>query len=440
MALPYPEGEVFFMRSALRSKLQMPSLRKEGTTWKVDMVNFSKYQAGMKDFYSHFMVEYIWNRPADHASEAANTAGGGHRHPRSPYTIVRGGGGWRTDYGNWTQLPFSYGPSEDNIKRRVQHNLCTDGKLFKQRERGAADESWFMTMPMPTKEEKWVWIDMLAHIRAIYIPLAWVSSEDHPHLSTWLQVNFTSGKEIPIWRGGESFMAHPTDRTAGLGVWRDATVGFDITGLIHLLSVPRQFRKYNPYTAKFIKIVGRDSIKTVPLGDSYSDFSDYSWLDITKMQTGMNIEYVPGNQSNWFEDFFKNALEFGLGFIPGVGPLLSIFSSLAWTAIREPDKLLGQLTLWMPTLKLAHDELEDMKKSSIEMRRLTQERFWKAEERQAQALLLNSTLSMKMQKASGDTISYFKDTSRVLNCGKAKYDKELAGEEAGTVVATFGAQ
>ncbi|CAG7555887.1 unnamed protein product [Fusarium equiseti] len=294
-------------------------------------------------------------------------------------------------------------------------------------------------MPMPTKEERWVWIDMLARIRAIYIPLAFVSSEDHPNLSTWLQVNFTSGREVSVWRGGESFMDHPTDRTAGLGVWRDATVGFGITGLIHLLSVPRQFQKYNPYSAKFIKIVGRDSIKTVPVADSYSDWFDYSWLEITKIQTGMDIEYVPRNQSNWFEEFFKNALEFGLGFIPGVGPLLSIISSLVWTAIREPDKLLGQLTLWMPTLKLAQNQVEDLRQSSIEMRKLTQERFWKAEERQAQAMLLNSTLSMRMPKASGNTVSYFKDTNRVLHCDKANYDKVLAGEEAGIVVAENGA-
>jgi len=79
-----------------------------------------------------------------------------------------------------------------------------------------------------------------------------------------------------------------------------------------------------------------------------------------------------------------------------------------------------------------------MRRSSIEMRRLTHGSFWKAEERQATAMLLNSTLDMKMTKAEGGTVSYFKDTSKVLNCSKASSDKVLAGEEAGTVVAEYG--
>ncbi|KAG7426074.1 hypothetical protein Forpi1262_v012290 [Fusarium oxysporum f. sp. raphani] len=48
---------------------------------------------------------------------------------------------------------------------------------------------------------------------------------------------------------------------SGLRVWRDVTVGFDITGLTELLSCPRQFRKVNPYQAKFIELVHRDSIE-----------------------------------------------------------------------------------------------------------------------------------------------------------------------------------
>ncbi|KAM3086425.1 hypothetical protein ACMFMG_000560 [Clarireedia jacksonii] len=145
MAIPYPEGAVFFQRDILTN------------------AHPAHYQATREsDFYSHFMIEYIWNVEADHGSQAANSWTG-HSHPRSGYGIVKGSN-WGTHYGNWQNLPVSYGPSEGNIMRRVQHNLCQNGNRFKNREKGDAAESWFMTMPMPKKGERWVWIEMLAYI------------------------------------------------------------------------------------------------------------------------------------------------------------------------------------------------------------------------------------------------------------------------------------
>ncbi|RYC82871.1 hypothetical protein BFJ63_vAg14262 [Fusarium oxysporum f. sp. narcissi] len=102
---------------------------------------------------------------------------------------------------------------------------------------------------------------MPARIRVTCIPIAFAASEDHPHLSMWLQVSFTQNRVVDIWRGDSTFSGHKTDTMSGLRVWRDVTVGFDITGLTELLSCPRQFRKVNPYQAKFIELVHRDSIE-----------------------------------------------------------------------------------------------------------------------------------------------------------------------------------
>ncbi|RKK36599.1 hypothetical protein BFJ66_g13384 [Fusarium oxysporum f. sp. cepae] len=102
---------------------------------------------------------------------------------------------------------------------------------------------------------------MPARIRATCITIAFAASEDHPHLSMWLQVSFTQNRVVDIWRGDSTFSGHKTDTMSGLRVWRDVTVGFDITGLTELLSCPRQFRKVNPYQAKFIELVHRDSIE-----------------------------------------------------------------------------------------------------------------------------------------------------------------------------------
>jgi hypothetical protein len=37
-------------------------------------------------------------------------------------------------------LPFSYGPRETDIRRRLEHNLCTNGNRLKNHDNGDAAE------------------------------------------------------------------------------------------------------------------------------------------------------------------------------------------------------------------------------------------------------------------------------------------------------------
>lgn len=116
MALAYPEGECFFIRSSLASS------KSDGF-----------HPDNAEEFYKTIIVEYVWNVEAYHASATV------YKHPRSECKIVRGDW-WNTDYGCWSQLPFSYGPSESDIRRRVQHNLCTNGNRFRDYEKGGSAE------------------------------------------------------------------------------------------------------------------------------------------------------------------------------------------------------------------------------------------------------------------------------------------------------------
>ncbi|ENH62780.1 hypothetical protein FOC1_g10006243 [Fusarium oxysporum f. sp. cubense race 1] len=214
---------------------------------------------------------------------------------------------------------------------------------------------------------------MPARIRATCIPIAFAASEDHPHLSMWLQVSFTQNRVVDIWRGDSTFSGHETDTMSGLRVWRDVTVGFDITGLTELLSCPRQFRKVNPYQAKFIELVHRDS----------------------------------------------NAITVSLGFVPGVGPLLSIALSLGWTAVVNPDRFI------LPELFE-----DDVRKNSTEIRALTRESFWNMGP--AEALVEVKKLKKeekKQQKVSGEVQSYFQQAHEVLLVDEAKYDNEAGADE-----------
>ena len=121
MAVPYPQGECFFKRSALKSE------------------SAGRFNAeDPSHFYSNMLVEMLWNQESHHGSVNSKSPGG-HPHRRSDYKIVYGGGGWKTHHGVWTELPFSYG-SYEHPTRRVQHKLCTDGYRFKKVQQGDALE------------------------------------------------------------------------------------------------------------------------------------------------------------------------------------------------------------------------------------------------------------------------------------------------------------
>ncbi|EXA34543.1 hypothetical protein FOVG_14518 [Fusarium oxysporum f. sp. pisi HDV247] len=241
---------------------------------------------------------------------------------------------------------------------------------------------------------------MAARIRVIYIPIAFAASEDHPHLSMWLQVSFTQNRVVNIWRGNSTFSGHETDTMSGLRVWRGVTVGFDITGLTELLSCPRQFRKVNPYQAKFIKLAHRDPIRTVPVKNSYNDGYDFSWLSIAQARSGLSTEWGKG---------VKEA---------GVGPLLSIAFSLGWTVLPELFE-------------------DDIRKNSTKIRSLIHESSWNMglDEALVEVKKLEEEEKKQQQKVSGDVQSYFQQAHEVLLVDEAKYDNEAgADEEPGEVL------
>ncbi|KAL6712891.1 hypothetical protein ACLMJK_009603 [Lecanora helva] len=318
MALAYPEGECFFRRAVLNDRSS------EG------------FKANdPKDFASHFMVEFVWNRETDHGAKACNSPGG-YGYPRSGYRIVRGSW-WKTDYGCWTQLPFQYGPSKTDIKRRVQHGLCTDGNKFKQVEKGGADEAYFMLMPMPTVEERWVWIDRMAHIRAVYFPVNFSVDKDHPDLCSYVQVSFAMERKIRTLKEDGGWREIWTHKSLGLRSDAFWSVGFDVTGLIELLSLPRQLRKDNCYNLGLIKSVLGGQIKSVSVSKTFGSGPDISWADMANANYGLDLTWKPCEKSSWMENYLRNVLTIATGFVPVVGALVQVVFSVGWELISQED-------------------------------------------------------------------------------------------------------
>ncbi|KAK8009901.1 hypothetical protein PG990_008866 [Apiospora arundinis] len=348
MAIPYPEGECFFDRKALKAP---------GGSYDPE---------NLGHFYSNMMVEYIYNEESYHGEKASNFASGGFQHQRSAYNIVRTLT-YDTYFGAWEQLPFSYGPTPQTVKRRTQHSLCCHAPAFVARDKGDAAQAWFMIMPLPNREEEWVWIDMLAHIRAIYIPVAQSASKEYPHLSTWVQVKFSRDQKVDILRDTGKFEKQEMTKLKGLAIAREQTIGLNIAGLVELLTIPRHYRKADmtPFTAKLVKIVPASTVKTVKVSASYEHGGDLEWTAIEKAHSGLDVMWKKAEKGSWVGDFTKNLMVFGIGFVPGIGPLLAIAFSLTWTAVQgDEDDFFKELSLWCPAVKITDAFKADVKKSA----------------------------------------------------------------------------
>ncbi|QSZ32784.1 hypothetical protein DSL72_002363 [Monilinia vaccinii-corymbosi] len=337
MALAYPEGECFFVRDGLRAR---------------GGAHYSYNANNPLHFKNHMMIEYIWNRPA-HSSWDAGSGynSNGHPHPRTLYTITRVL--LRSYHGGFNNLPISYGPSETNIRTRVQHELCTHARTFDDWWYGASDESWFMHMPMPQIGE-WVWIDMVAHIRAVYFPLSFYASEANENLCCFVQLNFAQNRVVAVWRGGNSMVTHPMNITTGLGIWQGHTIGINVYELLKLLALPRQLRKENPYSARLIKIVPNGNIRTQNITNvtTYRHQYDVEWLTVARANFGLDLQWKPAQRSTWLNDFFRDVLTNLVSMIPVAGPFLAILFPVAWTLIVDPDSAWDVLRDLVPAVNL----------------------------------------------------------------------------------------
>ncbi|GAB1198409.1 hypothetical protein APSETT444_007728 [Aspergillus pseudonomiae] len=347
MALAYPEGECFFKRSALNSS------------------NKNFYQADRADhFYGHFLLEFIWNVPS-HTGDAARKT---RKHPRSTYHLndlsywtppplmTKTNGPY---IGSWSQLPFVYGSHYSKGKqRRMQHNLCTNVDRLQAQMKGGA-------------------MERLTNIRGIYIPVAHQASEDHPELCTFVHVNLAAADtnvnmfhHMGNAKNPKTFWKPVTlKKTLGLPDWGSLTVGFNINGLVNLLSLPRQLRAQNAFTSKNIIIVDSDIVASPKLERSFNDDTDFDWAQVARANFGLSIQWKPAPQKqDWLENFLKNSLTIAVGFIPGIGPIAAIAFPLIWTAIADPDSFVDTWRNLCPGVDLQLKLLEAIKDSAKETR------------------------------------------------------------------------
>lgn len=186
-----------------------------------------------------------------------------------------------------------------------------------------------------------------------------------------MQVNFALSRTVKFWHGEGHFKDVETDAVLGLKRDEERTLGLDVTGLIELLTLPRQLRKDNCYNLKLLRLQESGSLIPDPgLSESYSDKPDISWLAVANGNYGLDLTWQPPQKSTWQENFIKNVLTIGTGYIPGVGPILQIMFPVGWTLISEedPEAAFALLRNLCPSIDLTDKVIGELKAAAAETR------------------------------------------------------------------------
>lgn len=328
MALPYPEGAVYFKTGALNQ----PGF---------DATND-------KDFYSHFLVEYGWNRSVFSGSDL-NKRQEDHPHVGK---LTTGYASWyATRFGVWKEMHCNFGDNRDgtDLKRRVICDTNTNMNELRDSDQGGPRK--VRLCPVPMGPEKYLFIDLVVPIRAIYFPLAAKASAINEDLCSYLMIDFRLRKGVQIRSIFTSNIYDiPFDMTEGLGVLNGRSyhaLGINIPGVYELLSLPPQLRSREKglYQAakvgdELINYYGASQFGRGEPPEKTSHKPFYREIDLLKVindNFGVDVQWTPYEYSVWVFEFMEGVATLGLGYIPIAGPLISVSFSLGLTAITDPD-------------------------------------------------------------------------------------------------------
>ena len=224
---------------------------------------------------------------------------------------------------------------------------------------------------------------LLAFVRAIYIPVAQEASQQYPDLCTYYQVNFTRKTEgLKLWHSTrETFNPVSCDKTFGIAVDFQRTLGIDVTGICRLMALPRQLRKGSVYNLKMITIMERGSMKPIIpltkdntqllLNGSLRDGLDLSYTTLAKASLGLELVWKPCTPDDpWIMDNFRNMIQFAIGFVPVVGFALQIAFALGWTALFDYENFHAAILSNIPGAILGDKIIQSFKDDAEEIKKL----------------------------------------------------------------------
>ncbi|KAF5245230.1 hypothetical protein FAUST_1885 [Fusarium austroamericanum] len=322
MASYYPEGECYFVRSSLR----LPN------NWNADNRNH---------FYSHILVEYYWN------GWTANTQSRSHR--RSQWRHGTPSGINNTRFGDWDRFWVGESKSKNPEIMTAMHSHPNSLNWNECRDLNNGGPRKYILRPIKiqSSETEWLWIDGTIPIRAVYFPVAQQTDQAFANLCTYVVIDFRHRGEVDIMDyRGFNFNKFPVTSHAGLGWRENFTWGFHVPDIIAYLTIPHKLR--NPDQRLFKAKDRRDDLvvcapssiawrSTFTVIHHPDFFRQIDYANVLSATFGVEVGWRPYEPSNFLRNLVIDLVNLGLGFIPGVGPILSVAFGIAVQLLEDPE-------------------------------------------------------------------------------------------------------
>ena len=355
MALPYPEGEVYFKRSALvyGNVNTNPKSNPEPTV--MDDVtgpypdNFWAEKA--EDFYSHVLIEHVWNKWASGPHTEPYNNDNMPKHPRSELLKGYGSNYW-TQFGVWNNTYISFGDKKDGTA--ISREVCLENNQNYNELRdldNAGHDSTLKTIlrPVPRGKERYMYLDLVQPFRAIYFPLAHQTGPYNRDMCTYLMVDFRvrKGQKIHVPETNEDKPLVFSDKL-GLDYRHLDTLCFDIEGIYAYLALPLGLRNVEMGLYQASKtgdelITLFDCRRLSKISQDVKDNINRPFKrsidlsSIINMDFGVDVAWNHVEYKFWVTEVLEHAVITGVGMVPGIGTLLSVCLTIGIQAITDPD-------------------------------------------------------------------------------------------------------
>ena len=200
--------------------------------------------------------------------------------------------------------------------------------------------------PVPMVRAKYMLIDWVNPIRAIYFPLAHQAGPGYEDLCVYLMIDFRlrQGVEVLHPRSG-TYLSLNFDRELGLDYRHLYVMSFDLKGIYDYLILPQQLRapekglyRTEPRGDALITMWGHDEpTSRAPSFLNRPFLREIDLVSVINNNFGVDVTWQPYQYSSWVVNFLTHVIELGLGFIPVIGPLMSVSFSVGLQIITDPD-------------------------------------------------------------------------------------------------------
>jgi hypothetical protein len=208
-------------------------------------------------------------------------------------------------------------------------------------------DPYYINFQLPTKTERYIYIDLSIPIRAIYLPLSFIADPGYEDFQSYIHLNFTAlGGPLCISgtpeTGDASYIDWSGDRKYGIesmyGI--GSVMRIDTKYLYELLPIPRALRRQGEIGLNGIIVHGYGFINCnkPPIGGAIIVSQAIKHSQVLSDNIGLHYVIPKTPPSSWLKSLLKSVIEIAANFIPVVGPLVAIASDLAIDLIEDPGR------------------------------------------------------------------------------------------------------